>query len=503
VGAVAAVAYAVLVAVENLDVAGSPGYDSSVRAIAEAYRTPDTKLVITTAAGAAALVAYLVAALALRASVRRATVLGPPEAGRASSPWATAALVAACAGPVLGAVGLGLQTVLVLGVDHGLSDDAISRVHEVRLAVHSSGALPIGVFALSIAVLGARHRRLPTVVTTAGAAIGIGCMVASAAWLTRSGPARAVLLVLLGLAMAWLVLASLWRPLGAWSQARHDTPWMLAGRVLAGAVAVAAGVSGLALLAFPGATVDYFSWALAPAPLASLIGGWYLASALVYGWAAAAPWPSLRPLLVGVVALSLPVFAATLAHLEAFDFDRLQAWAWAVLFGVFPVAGAVVLARARSARPAPTGAGATDPLPWVARAGAGALAVGLTAISVALWVDPSAGAGVLPFTPPPLSGRVLGGWTFLVAVLGGLVAADADRARNRWAALALAAFPAGALAAALRSLDDLSPAGTRAAYLAGLVAWLAIGTVIAWAHGTAAAARAGAVTRSRAGARPG
>jgi hypothetical protein len=50
-------------------------------------------------------------------------------------------------------------------------------------------------------------------------------------------------------------------------------------------VVVAAGASGAALLVAPGSTERYFSRTLRPPAAAAVIGGFYLASAGVFGWA--------------------------------------------------------------------------------------------------------------------------------------------------------------------------------------------------------------------------
>ncbi|MPY96379.1 MAG: hypothetical protein GEV08_25940 [Acidimicrobiia bacterium] len=258
---------------------------------------------------------------------------------------------------------------------------------------------------------------------------------------------------------------------------------MTTSRVLSGTVAVAAGVSGAALLAFPAGTADFFSWGLGPPPLASLIGGAYLASAVLYACAAVAPWAEARVTTLGILALTIPVFAATLAHLDTFDFGRLQAWLWVVLFTAFPIGAAVALVgEARTSR-GPGGlpgarhaAARTHP---AERAGAALLAVALAVVSVALWADPAgAGGDLLPFAPSLLGGRVLGSWTFLVAVLAGSIAVSGRRREGRLAALALVAFPFGALAAGLRTFADLEPGGHRAAYLAALLLGLGLGLAL-------------------------
>jgi hypothetical protein len=470
VGAIAGIAYAVLVAVENIDVLDAPSYGSSVADVAHAYEGHGAKLAITTVAGGLALVAYLVAALVVWSSVRGRD--GHERDGH-ERPWSVIAVGAAVAGPVLGACALAVHATLALRID-GLSADSIDRLHHVRLAVHASGAIPIGLFAVVASVAGAGTARLPRWLARCGMVVGGAALVGSTATITRTDTARAALLASLAAAMVWLLATSIWLVHRDWAPGRLDPPWVTTARVLAGAVAVAAGVSGMALLAFPAATADFFSWRLGPPPLASLVGGCYVASALVYARAATAPWAELRTMVIGIVALTVPIFAATMAHVEVFDLGRLQAIAWVVLFGGFLAAAVGVLTGAPPTE-APSG---RRVLPgW--RVATGALAAGLVAVSIALWVDPAGGAGVLPFTPTPLSGRVLGGWTFLVAVLAAHLSIDAHAGTGRLAALAIAAFPAGALAASVRNFGDLAPAGSRAAYVVGLVVWLAVGTALA------------------------
>jgi hypothetical protein len=272
----------------------------------------------------------------------------------------------------------------------------------------------------------------------------------------------------LAAATAWLLVACVWQLLRSWVPAREDTPRVTAARVLAGTVAVAAGLSGVALLAFPGSTAEYFSWGLAPAPLAALLGAFYVASSLVYARAAVAPWCDLRVMVVGIVALTVPIFTSTLAHLDVFDFGRLQAWAWVVLFAGFLVAACVVLLGGRAER-RPAGR-----LHSVARLGAAVLGIGLVVVSVSLWVDPVGAESYLPFRPAPLSGRVLGGWTLLLAVFAAAIAIGGDRRTARLPALAIAAFPAGALLAAARTINELESPRLWPVTLVAIVAWLAI-----------------------------
>ena len=102
------------------------------------------------------------------------------------------------------------------------------------------------------------------------------------------------------------------------------------------AVAVASALTGAALFTFPDATRVYFAWELGPPPLAALVGGFYLASAVMFAVAARLPHEQVRSLLAASLALTLPTLAAIPLHLGSFDFSRWQAWSWVVVFGAAP-----------------------------------------------------------------------------------------------------------------------------------------------------------------------
>jgi hypothetical protein len=229
---------------------------------------------------------------------------------------------------------------------------------------------------------------------------------------------------------SWFWLAGLWL---CSDSVRHAAFLMLV---------LAAGAVGVALLIVPEATGAFFAWSLAPASLAAFAGGVYVASALVYAVALRAPAREAHGLVVAAVVLSVSVLASTFAHLEVFDFGRLQAWAWVVLFVAF---GAVttVLAVRGPWWPAPG-----PRLPLWARALLGVAGSLLAGVGLALWIDPSA------FSLPPLGGRFAGSWVAMLATLAAYAALSGRRREARLPALALLLLPAGALVAAARTGAD-------------------------------------------------
>jgi hypothetical protein len=216
-------------------------------------------------------------------------------------------------------------------------------------------------------------------------------------------------------------------------------------------VVVAAGISGVVLLAFPGSTGRYFSWALGPPPAASLVGGFYVASAVAFAWAVTLPWSQVRPLLFGVLGLAVPTLVLTIVHDEVFDFGRWQAVAWVLLFTAAPVSATLLLLTI----PPPAGSDRRL-LRWV-RAVLAALAVLFAAVAALVWVDGTR-EDLLRWSPVDLvrlSGTYLGAWCSLLAALCGVASVQGtwDAARLPLATLGLAAT--GAAVGLLRTADQL------------------------------------------------
>jgi hypothetical protein len=464
--AAAGLGYVLLAGVENMDVLGSPGYSSPLGEITELYAGERALLVVTAVSGAVSLLCYLAFVLSVWALPHAQDAV----AGR----WPAAGIAGGVGAFLLAATGQIAHLVLVARGPGGLADEDLTRaLHQVDLGSRTLAGLPAFLFLVAVGVAGRRTGAIPLPLARAAIVLGIVTLAGAIAGLVAGDDARAGVVVAFGLAAAWILAVSVWLLLAGWAPARHDPPSMTLARVMCGAVGLAAGVSGLALLAVPAATGDYFAWGLAPAPLAALVGGFYLASAVVYGMGARADWTAARVLIVGILALSVPIFAATLVHLDVFDFGRLAAWAWVVLFGLFPIAAVAVLVGRRGAvAPGPADVGR------VVRGGLAILAIVFAAAAVALWADPTGADAFLPFAPPPLSGRVLAGWALLLATIAGWSAWRGRAAEAPLARIALVAFPIGALAAAARSFDDLDP-DRRPAWIVALLVWLVAGLAIA------------------------
>jgi hypothetical protein len=225
-------------------------------------------------------------------------------------------------------------------------------------------------------------------------------------------------------------------------------------------VATAAGIVGAIMLIAPTSTGTYFAWALGPPGLAALVGGFYVVSAPVFGYAGTRPVVEVRGLAAAVLAFTVPTLVATYLHRDIFDFSRLMAMAWVVLFIASPITFGLLLWPSRHAQPPPN-----DPrLNSAARIVLAVLAVAFAGLAFWFWVTTS---GPVPFEVAPLGARFLATWLAFFAVLAGWPALRPTRAEARVPLLSLVAYGVGGLLAAAVHPGQLE-AG-RLGYLAALV----------------------------------
>ena len=437
----AALAYVVLAAIENMELLGMPRLGGSPAAIEAAFA--DTALgTVTVSAGALSLLCYAAFAAALL------------RLGSASWRW----LAPAVLGAGLAGAGVATAALLVAGGDTGLFDLQL----QLR---YLAGPL------MALFLIGAgRAGVLPPMLSRSALVVAAPLVLAPLA-LTESASLQLLAQLAFAANAAWIWLAGLWLACGGPGLVRRSAFLMLV---------LAAGLVGLALLAVPDATGVFFAWGLGPDSLAAFAGGVYVASAAVYAVALRAPAREAHGLVVAAVVLSVSVLASTLAHLDVFDFGRLQAWAWLALFVAFGITTTVLAVRGPW-WPAPG-----PRLPVWTRLLLGVVAGLLAGIGLALWIDPSA------FSLAPLGGRFAGSWVAMLATLAAWAALTNRRREARLPALALVALPAGALVAAART-------DGRPGYLLALALLVAAGAAIL----AVSEAPGGAARRARRGPNPG
>ncbi|MGX7826480.1 hypothetical protein ACTG9Q_15440 [Actinokineospora sp. 24-640] len=389
---VAGIGFCTLAAVENLGFQDSPPFSGS---LSDLYSGTAGNW-IALAAGLISLGFFALFALRLA----RLT-------GRYGGWSGAAVVIAACgfAGAFLAAAAAGVRA-WAMAAQPGAAD--VLELHGLQGALRAVGGAAVGAVVVAAAPALRRQGLIP-------------------AWLARAGPVVAVLLCLVAVTAAHtsavgavfvfasFALSVLWIALVSTSvlliPLRPRGAWVCVAGILFTLVVLAAGISGAALTAFPGATGAYFSWPLSPPPMAALIGAAYLTAAAAFaaalsGEESARRDEQARGLLVGIIALSVPICAATAAHLGAFDFTRWQSLAWVVLFTAFPAAAATALAQSRLPDP---GSGKTGPR-WPLTAYA--LIAGV--VAVRLWLG---AVHPVPASVPPLGGKVLASWFVFAAAL--------------------------------------------------------------------------------------
>lgn len=254
--------------------------------------------------------------------------------------------------------------------------------------------------------------------------------------------------------------------------------------LIAFCVLTAAGFVSLFVLADH--TSAYFAWTIEPPVTAAFLGSGYGAGFLLSVLSVrAVDWAHIRVPFTTVTAFTWLTAAATFLHR-----DRLHdispgvgpvaepaAWIWLVVYVVVPVAMAAVLVLQGRARPAPGGAR----LPrWLAVA----LAVeGLTmgAVGLVLFVAPSDGARLWPWTLSPFTARVVAAWLLAFALAAVLAVRAGDLTVLRTATIAYASFGALQLVTVARFAGRLDQGDPRtlgyvlvlgAVTLTGIAGWV-------------------------------
>jgi hypothetical protein len=455
---IAGLGYVVGVSIENMEVLGAPTLSSSVADIRATY-ADHAFAVVTSLAGVLALLAYTAFAALLYVWLR--------EGDRAAEPWRTIMLLGGVGGPAVAAVGLAADAILVAG--GSVSDDVAGTLYDFSLLCRIVSAGFVALFLGGIGFATLRSGALPRPLPELALAIAAPLMLAPVAAFHQEAALELAVAIAFASQALWIFLTSMWITV-----ANGLTALAFVRRCAFLLLVLAAGLTGIALIAVPGATTKFFAWGLGPEPLAAFAGGVYVGSAAAYALALPRSARESRPLVAGAVVLSVSVFIITLTHTDQFDFDRLQAIMWVILFGAFSVItlGLFLLEPWLDSRRA-------EPLPAWSRAVFSSIALAGCALALALWIDPTGLAGPSPVDLPPLGGRFAGSWIALLALVCGWAAFRNRVDEAHVSALLLIAIPAGALVAGLRMIDQLEPAGASAVYLAVLVLLVLAGIAVA------------------------
>jgi hypothetical protein len=176
-----------------------------------------------------------------------------------------------------------------------------------------------------------------------------------------------------------------------------------------------------------------------------------------------------RGLAAAVLAFTVPTLIATYLHRDIFDFSRLMATAWVVLFIASPLTFALLLWSGRHAQPPPN----APRLNRAARTVLAVLAVAFAGLAVWFWVTTS---GPVPFEVAPLGARYLAAWLAFFTVLAGWPALRTTRAEARVPLLSLIAYGVGGLLAAAIHPGQLEAGAL--GYLAALIGLVTIAFLV-------------------------
>jgi hypothetical protein len=446
---VAGLVYVTAAAVENME-AFTAATRASPAADVRAMYADRTLALVTTAAGVVSLLAYAVFVLAL---------VGVVWAGSAASASRRLALAGGLGAAALAAAALGSSAVLASDGGAGRGDAQVESIYTTALLLRTASGPLLALFLATAGAQALRERTLPRGLAGVACALAVPLALTPLGALDDGQALDAAVRAAFSLQVAWVAAAALWLTVGG---AVPVVTFVRRAAFLL--LVIAAGSVGIALLIAPGATLSFFSWRLAPEPLAAFAGGVYVGSAATYLAGLPCTERQARGLVLGAAVLSVSVLAITLTHLDPFDFSRGQAWAWVVLFGAFS-AVMVVLSVAGVPENLAQDEPAVALASWTRRVFAVLCGV-LTAGALALWIAPGAVAGPNPFALAPLGGRFAGSWLALLAVLAGWAALRNRGDEARLSALALVLLPAGVLLGALRTLPDLRPASAGLGYLA-------------------------------------
>jgi hypothetical protein len=212
-------------------------------------------------------------------------------------------------------------------------------------------------------------------------------------------------------------------------------------RIMLGIVSAAALALGLMLWIGASRTGDFFAWTILSPTSASALGGFYVGIGLFAGMAARAPgWYERQAVFPAAITGPALLLIPTAIHHFLFHFDHPLAWAWLILYILFPpmlvfpyLAGLRYYRRTPRASHPAAGIGFRPATSWLTAAVLGTVGVWLLIApdSPAIWWG-------WPITP--LLGRVYGCWLIAGAIEAAAVALVADWKAVRLAMRAQVAF---------------------------------------------------------------
>jgi hypothetical protein len=272
-------------------------------------------------------------------------------------------------------------------------------------------------------------------------------------------------------------------------------------RFLLGAFAVLTALATGALFVLSENTSETFAWTIEPPLTAAFIGAGYAAGCvLVVLCLRDHVWAHSRVPVLTILVFVVLTLAATLLHINRMHFDddfgaldllaKGAAWFWLAVYVVVPVAMLALLLRQERAPgddPPPV-----HPVPGALRVALAVESAVLLVVGTLIYVDPTTGTTVWPWTMLPFTARVVAAWLIAFGLATALASVAGDLRRLRTAAIAYTVFGVLVLVAVARfpeTIDWSSPA-----------AWVFLGLAVAVVLTGAAGWRVAPATAGRSGA---
>jgi hypothetical protein len=222
-------------------------------------------------------------------------------------------------------------------------------------------------------------------------------------------------------------------------------------------------------------TETWFAWDIEPPLTAAFLGANFWATSLAAFLAVrSGSWERVRLVIPAVGVLMPFTLAATLMHLDRFDFRSGIGWAWLVAYGLFPAFLAPILAEQRLAAERPP---ERRPFPFLRALALSLLGFGLLAEGAALFLDPAA-ARFWPWSLTPLTSRAVAAWLLAYGIAAPHAAWERDWLPCWPIAVTYTGFGVlqlGALARWGEAVDWDEVAGW--IYVGGVVAMLVLGVL--------------------------
>jgi hypothetical protein len=198
---IAGLGYVLGVSIENMEALGAPTLTSSVDEIRAQYADRAFGIV-TSFAGAFALLAYVALAAALDVWLR--------EGNRQADPWRTIGLLGGLGGPVVAAVGLSTVAIRVAGSGAGLGDELVGGLYDFYLLCRIVSAIFVALLLAGFGFAALRSGLLPRPLCWYALALAMPMTLAPLAVFDQEPGLELTVAIAFAAQTLWIFLTSMW-----------------------------------------------------------------------------------------------------------------------------------------------------------------------------------------------------------------------------------------------------------------------------------------------------